>query len=86
MTLEEAIAHCEEKAMCNNDCGLEHKQLADWLIELKNLRKQMSDAVEAHVNAFNDNGKRVAELSTDIPVERFGDKVRIIILKQEAEK
>ena len=43
MTLEEAIAHCEEKAKCNNDCGAEHQQLADWLRELKQLRKQIDN-------------------------------------------
>lgn len=34
MTLEEAIIHCEEKADCS-ECGKEHKQLAEWLKELK---------------------------------------------------
>lgn len=32
MTLDEAIAHCEEKAKTCNACGLEHKQLAEWLV------------------------------------------------------
>lgn len=40
MLLEEAIQHCEEKALCGNACGLEHKQLADWLRELIQLRYQ----------------------------------------------
>jgi len=39
MTLDEAITHCEEKADCTQ-CGSEHKQLAEWLQELKELRKQ----------------------------------------------
>lgn len=38
MTIEEAIKHCEEKAKCGDACGLEHKQLADWLRELMQLR------------------------------------------------
>lgn len=38
MTLNEAIQHCEEKALCGDACGLEHKQLADWLKELKSYR------------------------------------------------
>ena len=37
MTLEEAIKHCEEK-IDNTHCGLEHRQLRDWLIELKKRR------------------------------------------------
>lgn len=42
MTLDEAIEHCEEVAEeteCKN-CAKEHRQLANWLKELKQLRKQ----------------------------------------------
>ena len=36
MTLDEAIQHAEEVAKYScNGCGLEHKQLAEWLKELK---------------------------------------------------
>ena len=38
MTLNEAIQHCEEKALCGDACGLEHKQLAEWLKELRSYR------------------------------------------------
>lgn len=40
MTLDEAIQHCEEKAQCGTVCGIEHKQLAEWLKELKILREE----------------------------------------------
>ena len=44
MTLDEAINHCTEVADLNcNECGLEHRQLAEWLKELKALRER-SDA------------------------------------------
>lgn len=43
MTLEEAIIHCEEKACGNTQCALEHKQLAEWLKELQELRRYCSD-------------------------------------------
>ena len=33
MTLDEAIEHCEEKAQCGTACGMEHRQLAEWLKE-----------------------------------------------------
>ena len=43
MTLDEAIKHCEDvaedKAGCCEDCIEEHRQLAEWLKELKQLRK-----------------------------------------------
>ena len=36
MTLDEAIKHCEEVAESKCDeCGAEHRQLAEWLRELK---------------------------------------------------
>ena len=40
MTLEEAIKHCKEQAEkhCGDGCGKEHKQLAEWLIELRHYR------------------------------------------------
>ncbi len=39
MTLDEAIAHCDEKSCGNSECAAEHKQLADWLRELKKYRE-----------------------------------------------
>jgi len=39
MTLDEAIAHSEEKAGdCSTECRREHRQLARWLRELKMFR------------------------------------------------
>lgn len=39
MTLDEAIQHCIDKSQNCNKCGEEHKQLAQWLQELKEYRK-----------------------------------------------
>lgn len=41
MTLEEAIQHCEEVSQnCENEqCALDHKQLKEWLLELKQYRE-----------------------------------------------
>lgn len=39
MTIDEAIEQCLEKSNGCNKCSDEHKQLAEWLIELKELRK-----------------------------------------------
>lgn len=42
MTLDEAIRHCEDVAEdrcgCAEDCVEEHRQLAEWLKELKERR------------------------------------------------
>lgn len=40
MTLKEAIEHCEEKAKGNSECAEEHAQLAEWLKELKERRRE----------------------------------------------
>ena len=50
MTIDEAIKHCNEVAdgaLCestvnNKACGEEHKQLAEWLEELKRMRAKFS--------------------------------------------
>ena len=45
ITLDEAIQHCRDVAQkCNNKaCGLEHVQLAQWLIELKDLQQEVKE-------------------------------------------
>lgn len=41
MTLDEAIAHAEDVAdRCDTSCGREHRQLADWLKELLDVKSQ----------------------------------------------
>lgn len=46
MTLEQAIAHAQEKAkeLGKCKCAKEHKQLAKWLIELQEARKLLRRA------------------------------------------
>ncbi len=43
ISLEEAIKHCEEK-IDSTECGMQHKQLAEWLKELKKMREHGSVA------------------------------------------
>lgn len=40
MTIDEAIEHALEKSKECTACGKEHLQLAEWLQELKVLRKE----------------------------------------------
>lgn len=35
MTLDEAIQHAEDRGLCQDECGAEHRQLAEWLRELR---------------------------------------------------
>ena len=42
MTLDEAITHCHEVAAgAGAGCGLEHKQLGEWLEELQRMRTKV---------------------------------------------
>ena len=47
MTLDDAIKHAEEKAYGNTECAEEHKQLAEWLKELKWRRVKMDNFARA---------------------------------------
>ena len=51
MTLEEAIKHCDEVSnqQCNA-CGTEHKQLANWLRELQELRADCAHCIYMYGN------------------------------------
>lgn len=48
MTIDEAIRHCEEVAEKMNDCecAADHRQLAEWLTELKEAKRLLKAAVE----------------------------------------
>ena len=48
MTLDEAIQHATEvAATCTNkECSLDHKQLAEWLEELKQRRLKDERAIQ----------------------------------------
>ncbi len=42
MTIDEAIQHCKDvitKVGCN-ECGMQHRQLIEWLEELKSYRER----------------------------------------------
>lgn len=68
MTLDEAIEHCEEKAQCGTDCGMEHKQLAEWLKELKNLREEYEIEGEPGITIeeITWNLERAVEVTSEI--------------------
>lgn len=81
MTIDEAIRHCEEVAECNEIAGLEsearrqccndHRQLAEWLTELKELRnsigavkfKDMKEAVGLLQELNTENNQLTSQLA-----------------------
>ena len=56
MTLEEAIKHAEAKSkeVADCKCATEHRQLAEWLKELKTLR-DYKDKVDANLKFLKEN-------------------------------
>ena len=83
MTLDEAIQHCEERALCGDACGLEHKQLAEWLKELKGYRMDeetkldkttVTNVLEKLLNTIKDDLKKIrnADDTGDFFVEYSG--------------
>lgn len=80
MTLDEAIKHAEEKAEeieCKK-CANEHKQLSEWLKELKKYRKQkfMLGDIAYFVNNDNydeDFGSEFEGIVENITIAEDGD-------------
>lgn len=72
VTLDEAIQHCEEIVCEHNECASEHKQLAEWLKELKELKESenLIDYINNERNEINFyyDGKEVSwnEIPLDV--------------------
>lgn len=49
MTLDEAILHCEEKCDCT-ECGMEHRQLANWLKTLREYYERDTPMKVTHIS------------------------------------
>lgn len=79
MTLDEAIEHAES---CVNDtpCGLAHKQLADWLKELKEYKSGKFGNGFAIHSALKEIHDRVNSLDEDCGV----DPIDILDIAREA--
>ena len=73
MTIEEAIRHAEEVAQCKCDeCGNQHRQLANWLKELVVLRSKLKvadDSLEKITTgcfSHKDGDKPIVQVIIDI--------------------
>lgn len=98
MSLDEAIEHCKEKSCGNSACALEHKQLAEWLKELKELRSQttwkpsdeqmMAKATDVTVHVDAGGYPYIPQMELydydkDEPLANEGDKYKVILIKEE---
>lgn len=60
MNLDEAIKHCEDKSCGDSQCNQEHKQLAEWLKQLKKIKEQYLKNLDALGDEFIIMDKMVA--------------------------
>lgn len=77
MTLQEAIRHCEETAdRCQDECGAEHRQLAEWLQELQDRR----DAEPGHLT--DDLISRQTAISKKMPAVISGQGTDVVLVSE----
>ena len=98
MTIDEAIKHCEEvSASCNgNKCGLEHNQLKEWLIELKEYRKKdtinkehlitMNCSASIVTNIAFEDVKKFCEENPEYADAQIADVIRVIVINRLLDK
>lgn len=77
MTLQEAIDHCKEMAeRCPDECGAEHRRLAEWLQELQDRR-------EAEPGRLTDDLiSRQAAISKKMPAVISGQVTDVVLVSE----
>ena len=74
MTLDDAIKHCQQVANKSDcECAKEHKQLAEWLQELKEFKKMQTNEEWFCQLPTEENAETVAQLSS------YGGNVEAIL-------
>lgn len=86
MTLDDAIQHCLEKSCDESECSKEHRQLAEWLMELKQYRAQFGKEEEPEFDQCEMCGKDISygfSLCNKCgeQVERFDHETGLYIMK-----
>lgn len=67
MSLPDAISHAIDRSE-NTPCGLEHAQLAAWLIELSNFRNAAAHLCDAEDNLRQQRGRLLSALEDAVSV------------------
>ena len=68
LTLDEAIKHAEERASLSCDeCAKQHRQLAEWLKELKQYREYLKPLETPNGNLFGIDLNKVPESCRGCP-------------------
>ena len=82
MSLDEAIEHCKEKSCSNNACALEHKQLAQWLKELKGYKEQKTAWSEEDKTMIENIIDTINMSIEDCDVDDIGTNARFSLEKE----
>lgn len=88
MTLDDAIAHATQKSMGSSPCAEAHKQLAEWLTELRELRSPKRKAAMT-VEEIKALTEEMAKVNTAIEEDKLeildGISDRVSEMKDEME-
>lgn len=80
MTLDEAIKHCREKVAeqseCNRACAMEHLQLLDWLIELKNFKEEEKKKLDLLNNIIEDKNTEIE--NQELRIEKLEEELELL--------
>ena len=88
MTLDEAITHCQEKSCGDTECSREHKQLGEWLVELKQRREQeesVSEDLEKFAEEWDESLYRSNAIKAGAKWQKQQD-VRLMIISVPQKK
>ncbi len=84
MTLEEAIKHCEEVAdtPCFTDeearCYFEHRQLAEWLKELKRYKEQGEDCISRNAAIVQLSHNKIGDDDCDAIIQKDIETIKAL--------
>lgn len=81
MTIDEAIEHCKNIKSCD-ECEKEHQQLAEWLEELKELRKE-KDKFDRNIKFFNEINVKSYEVGYNKAIDDFAISIKEYLNKFE---
>lgn len=77
MKLEEAIEHCKSIACETSDCGMEHAQLAEWIIELKELKEHTPTWSEEDEKNFDQINRMKTVLDELVNGEQYEEAAKL---------
>ena len=73
MTLDDAIKHCQQVADESDcECANEHKQLVEWLKELKKFKQKQTNEEYIRTASVNDVARLIATKLCELARHEYG--------------